>query len=50
MKAVIMTDTFQALVLMASIIAVMLIGNSYTGGFSEVLNANTQSGRMEFFK
>ncbi|CAH1395632.1 unnamed protein product [Nezara viridula] len=49
MKAVIMTDTFQALVLVASIFAVMLIGNHYLGGFKHIFEANLKSHRIELF-
>lgn len=50
MKSVIMTDTFQAFVLVISIIAVMAIGNSMLNGASNILETNAKTGRLEFFK
>ncbi|XP_073973566.1 sodium-coupled monocarboxylate transporter 1-like [Rhodnius prolixus] len=49
MKSVIMTDTFQAFVLVISIIAVMAIGNSMLNGASNILETNAKTGRLEFF-
>uniref|UniRef100_A0A1B6M044 Sodium-coupled monocarboxylate transporter 1 n=1 Tax=Graphocephala atropunctata TaxID=36148 RepID=A0A1B6M044_9HEMI len=50
MKAVIMTDTFQAAVLVLSILAIILLGQGYVGGFSHVVNLNYNSGRIELFE
>ncbi|CAH0382315.1 unnamed protein product [Bemisia tabaci] len=47
MKAVIMTDTFQGVVLMGSIILIMLVGNNLSGGTSKVFNESWKSGRLE---
>ncbi|XP_043468553.1 sodium-coupled monocarboxylate transporter 1 [Leptopilina heterotoma] len=49
MKAVIMTDTFQAAVLMGSLFLIAGLGVSWAGGFSLVWNDNLQSGRIEIF-
>lgn len=50
MKAVIMTDTFQGVVLMGSIILIMLVGNNLSGGTSKVFNESWKSGRLELVK
>ncbi|XP_012240723.1 sodium-coupled monocarboxylate transporter 1 [Bombus impatiens] len=49
MKAVIMTDTFQAAVLLGSLFLIVGCGLSWEGGPSLVWQVNEQSGRMEFF-
>ncbi|XP_068986250.1 sodium-coupled monocarboxylate transporter 1-like [Bombus flavifrons] len=49
MKAVIMTDTFQAAVLLGSLFLIAGCGLSWEGGPSLVWQVNEQSGRMEFF-
>ncbi|XP_071873911.1 sodium-coupled monocarboxylate transporter 1 [Bombus fervidus] len=49
MKAVIMTDTFQAAVLLGSLFLIVGYGLSWEGGPSLVWQVNEQSGRMEFF-
>lgn len=49
MKAVIMTDTFQAAVLLGSLFLIVGYGFSLGGGISRVWETNQNSGRMEFF-
>ncbi|KOC64351.1 Sodium-coupled monocarboxylate transporter 1 [Habropoda laboriosa] len=49
MKAVIMTDTFQAVVLLGSLFLIVGYGITWEGGLSPVWRTNEQSGRMEFF-
>ncbi|KOX73367.1 Sodium-coupled monocarboxylate transporter 1 [Melipona quadrifasciata] len=49
MKAVIMTDTFQAAVLLGSLFLIVGYGLSREGGLSLVWQVNQQSGRIEFF-
>lgn len=49
MKAVIMTDTFQAGVLLGSLFLIAGYGMSWAGGTALVWDVNQQSGRMEFF-
>lgn len=49
MKAVIMTDTFQAAVLLGSLFLIAGYGLSWEGGLSRVWEVNENSGRMEFF-
>lgn len=50
MKAVIMTDTFQAAVLAISLILVMILGQTVVGSVFDVLNVAYKSGRIEFLK
>lgn len=50
MKAVIMADTFQAVVLVLSILIILILGNNVVGGFSNVMESNVNSGRIEFFE
>uniref|UniRef100_A0A1B6D2P4 Sodium/solute symporter n=1 Tax=Clastoptera arizonana TaxID=38151 RepID=A0A1B6D2P4_9HEMI len=47
MKAVIMTDTFQAAVLLGSIIAVLAIGVVYSEGLTVIWKRNVMSNRIE---
>ncbi|EZA62319.1 Sodium-coupled monocarboxylate transporter [Ooceraea biroi] len=49
MKAVIMTDTFQAAVLVGSLFLILGYGLSWAGGTAQVWQDNVSSGRMEFF-
>ncbi|CAK9818228.1 Sodium-coupled monocarboxylate transporter 1 [Anthophora plagiata] len=49
MKAVIMTDTFQAAVLLGSLFLIVGYGMTWEGGLSVVWQINEQSERMEFF-
>ncbi|XP_011171991.1 sodium-coupled monocarboxylate transporter 1 [Solenopsis invicta] len=49
MKAVIMTDTFQAAVLIGSLFLILGYGLSWSGGTARVWEENANSGRMEFF-
>lgn len=49
MKAVIMTDTFQAVVLLGSLFLISGYGLSWAGGPSSIWQINEKSGRIEFF-
>lgn len=49
MKAVIMTDTFQAAVLLGSLFLILGYGLSRESGITSVWEENAKSGRMEFF-
>ncbi|XP_076236269.1 sodium-coupled monocarboxylate transporter 1 isoform X2 [Calliopsis andreniformis] len=49
MKAVIMTDTFQAAVLLGSLFLIVGYGIFWGGGISKIWEINQNSGRMEFF-
>jgi len=48
-KAVMWTDTFQALCMFGSFLAIIIKGNFDAGGASEVFDKNYQSGRVELF-
>lgn len=49
MKAVMMTDMFQAIVLAASLVLILGIGLWQEGGFAKVWDLSSQSDRIEFF-
>ncbi|KAG7212483.1 hypothetical protein KM043_012796 [Ampulex compressa] len=49
MKAVIMTDTFQAAVLIGSLVLILGYGVTWAGGALPVWDDNLRSGRMELF-
>ena len=48
-KAVMWTDTFQALCMFGSFLAIIIKGNFDAGGASTVFDVNYQSGRVELF-
>jgi len=48
-KAVMWTDTFQALCMFGSFLAIIIKGNFDAGGASKVFDTNYQSGRVELF-
>jgi Na+/proline symporter len=48
-KAVIWTDVFQALIMIAGIIAVIAIGTFDIGGFTNLFDINDKGGRLNFF-
>lgn len=50
MKAVIITDTFQAAVLIVSIIVIMYLGEQYVGGTGAIWSTNYNTERLEIFK
>lgn len=50
MKAVIIADTFQAGVLIGSILLIMCLGNQFVGGTAVVLSENYNRNRLELFK
>lgn len=49
MKAVIMTDTFQAVVLLGSLFLIVGYGVSWEGGLSQIWQASERSDRIELF-
>ncbi|XP_053593740.1 sodium-coupled monocarboxylate transporter 1 [Microplitis demolitor] len=49
MKAVIMTDTFQGVVLLLSLFVVVGMGMSLEGGISQVWSKSFEANRIEFF-
>ena len=48
-KAVMWTDTFQAICMFGSFLAIIIKGNFDAGGASTVFDINYQSGRVELF-
>jgi sodium-coupled monocarboxylate transporter 8/12 len=50
MKAVMITDTFQAAVLVGSILVVLAVGDQMAGGATVIWNYNSVSERIELFK
>ena len=48
-KAVIWTDTFQAIVMFGSFLAIVIVGSNVVGGASSVFDINYQAGRIELF-
>jgi sodium-coupled monocarboxylate transporter 8/12 len=50
MKAVMITDTFQAGVLIGSILVVLGLGDWMAGGATSIWNYNSFSDRIELFK
>jgi sodium-coupled monocarboxylate transporter 8/12 len=50
MKAVMITDTFQAVILVGSIVVVLVVGDVMAGGANAVWNYNSVSERIELFK
>ncbi|KAL6955275.1 hypothetical protein U1Q18_045055 [Sarracenia purpurea var. burkii] len=50
MKAVIMTDTFQAAILMISLILIMILGQILVGSVYDVFDIVSESGRIELTK
>lgn len=50
MKAVIMTDTFQAAVLIGSILLVLYLGEKFVGGVGIIWSESYKTDRLELFK
>lgn len=50
MKAVIIADTFQAGVLIGSILLILFLGNKYVGGTGIIWSTNYNTDRLELFK
>jgi len=50
MKAVVWTDVFQTIVIFSAMVFVTIKGTIDNGGFSEVIQANTDTKRIELFK
>ena len=48
-KAVIWTDTFQAVCMFGSYLGIIIYGSHYVGGPAKVFDINYQEGRVEFF-
>ncbi|XP_053387058.1 sodium-coupled monocarboxylate transporter 1-like [Mercenaria mercenaria] len=50
MKAVVWTDVFQSVIMIAGLLAIVIQGIIKTGGFSEVWNINDQWDRIDFWE
>ena len=50
LKAVIWTDVFQASIMVAGLIMVVIVGSIEVGGFGEVWKINDQYKRLTFFE
>lgn len=50
MKAVIMTDTFQAAVLIGSLLVIMYLGEKSVGGSGIIWSQSFNTDRLELFK
>lgn len=50
MKAVIMTDTFQAAVLIGSLLVIMYLGEQFVGGSGVIWSENFKADRLQFLK
>lgn len=50
MKAVIMTDTFQTVVLVGSLLLVLVYGESMVGGPAVIWSHSYNTDRLELFK
>lgn len=50
MKAVIIADTFQAAVLIGSIVLIMYLGQKFVGGTGVIWSTNYNTDRLELFK
>ena len=48
-KAVIWTDAFQTLIMFSGVIAVIVKGTSDVGGFGNLVDINSEGGRLNFF-
>ncbi|XP_053674462.1 sodium-coupled monocarboxylate transporter 1 [Anopheles nili] len=49
MKAVVIADTFQACVLLLSLVLILALGTHYSAGLSDVFSRASDHGRIEFF-
>ncbi|XP_050094716.1 sodium-coupled monocarboxylate transporter 1 [Anopheles aquasalis] len=49
MKAVVIADTFQAVVLLVSLVLILILGTHYSAGLSDVFSRASDQGRIEFF-
>ena len=50
MKAVIWTDTFQMVIILLGVVALVIKGSLDTGGISRVWQINLDGGRIDFSK
>lgn len=50
LKAVVIADTFQAMVLFVSLVLIIGLGTYFSPGFSEIFKIAEENQRLEFFK
>ena len=50
MKAVMWTDTFQIVIMFASLLAILIKGSLDHGGFINIWHNMEETGRVQFFK
>lgn len=50
MKAVLITDVFQSLLMYAAVLAIIISGLIYAGGFVAIFEAADKGGRLELWK
>jgi sodium-coupled monocarboxylate transporter 8/12 len=50
LKAVLLTDVFQSLLMFAAVFTVIISGVSYAGGFGEIFKAADEGGRLQLWK
>lgn len=50
MKAVVVTDVFQSLLMFAAIFSVIICASIHTGGIRPIWETARKGGRLEFFK
>jgi sodium-coupled monocarboxylate transporter 8/12 len=50
LKAVLLTDVFQSLLMFAAVFTVIISGVVYAGGFGEIFKAASEGGRLELWK
>ena len=50
MKAVVLTDVFQSILMYGAVVAIIVSGTIYAGGFPEIFKAADEGGRLELWK
>lgn len=50
MKAVVFTDVFQSILMYGAVLAIVISGTIYAGGFSEIFRAADEGNRLELWK
>jgi len=50
LKAVMLTDAFQSILMFASVLVVSITGLIYAGGFGEIFRVAREGGRLEIWK
>lgn len=50
LKAVLLTDVFQSILMFSSVFIVIISGLIYAGGFEEIFKAASEGGRLQLWK